>query len=97
MELTTILTIIIAWFVIVIAPASKLAYEDKLNKTEEKRGTSISPGIPFMPVFAIILMYAINYFFESVGTYILLITHIIFLFMATYSIISWGFKLKKIS
>jgi len=39
MELITIIIIIVAWISIVLAPAAKLAYEDELNKTEEKRGT----------------------------------------------------------
>ena len=53
MELITIIIIIVAWISIVLAPAAKLAYEDELNKTEEKRGTSIFPGIPFMPMLGI--------------------------------------------
>lgn len=95
MNLITIVIIIIAWFFIVLSPAAKLAYEDELNKTEEKRGTSIFPGLPFMPLIAIMLMYAINYFFEPIGTYVLLVSHLIFLLMALYSIIYWSIKLKK--
>ena len=58
---------------------------------------SIFPGIPFMPMLGIMLMYAINYYFESVGTYILLVSHIIFFLMSVYSITYWIIKLKKIS
>ena len=96
MEILTILVIIIAWCFIVIAPAAKLAYEDELNKSEIKRGTSIFPGIPVMPIFAIIIMYTCNYFFDPIGTYILLASHILFLLASLYSIIYWTIKLKNI-
>ena len=97
MEILTIFIIIISWCFIVIAPSAKKAYENELNKSEIKRGTSIFPGIPVMPILAIMIMYASNYYFESVGTYVLLILHMLFFIVALASIIYWTIKLRRIS
>lgn len=89
MELLTIFIIIIAWCFFVFAPAARLAYEGEINKSEEKRGISIFPGLPCMPMFAIMIMYVINYFFDPIGTYISLVLHITLFLIAVYSIIYW--------
>jgi hypothetical protein len=95
MGILTIFIIIISWCLIVFAPAAKLAYEDRLIISAKKRGVSIFPGLPVMPIFAIVLMYVSNYFYYPIGTYVFLSVHTLLLFFSAVYIMYWTLKLKK--
>jgi hypothetical protein len=93
MEILTILIIFIAWFFeLVIAPMSKLSYDDELNKSEKKRGISVSPFLLVFPLTAIALMYVINYFNDPIGTYIFLSVHGFLLLSSIASATYWDLK-----
>ncbi len=54
------LGLLLSWCIIVIAPGFKTAYDDRDLPEDKKRGVSIFPGIPFMPILVGMIAYLSN-------------------------------------
>ncbi len=57
--------LLLSWCIIVIAPGFKTAYDDRDLPEDKKRGVSIFPGIPFMPIFVGIIAYLSNRYLST--------------------------------
>lgn len=79
----------------IFASAAKLAYEDHISGAEKKRGVSFFPVIPLMPVSAIGLKYACDYFFYPIGTYVVLSVHLLLLSYAILYSMHWTKKINN--
>jgi hypothetical protein len=47
---------LLSWFLVVIAPAARLAYEDRNLSQSKHRGVSILPGWPLLPMLFLLPM-----------------------------------------
>ncbi len=59
------LGLLLSWCIIVIAPGFKTAYDDRDLPEDKKRGVSIYPGIPIMPIFVGIITYLSNRYLST--------------------------------
>jgi len=89
--------LLLAWFIILIAPASKLAYEDRDLPEDKKRGVSILPGLPIMPIFVGIFAYFSNRYLSTWVAIGILGVNAALAVWALADIVYWARKLKKLS
>ncbi len=59
------LGLLLSWCIIVIAPGFKAAYDDRDLPEDKKRGVSIFPGIPIMPILVGIIAYLSNRYLST--------------------------------
>ena len=57
--------LLLSWCVIILAPGFKDAYDDRDLPQVKKRGVSIYPGIPFMPIFVGIIAFLSNRYLST--------------------------------
>ena len=50
-----------SWFVFVVAPAARLAYEDRDLPKERRRGVSILPAWPLLPLIILVPIYFLGF------------------------------------
>ena len=83
------LVLFLSWFAFSLVPAGKLAIEDELNHAPEdkRRGTSIFPGFPVMPLLYWGLAWLIDRLAPTWGTRIFLVLHVL-LFIVSATVIA---------
>ena len=59
------LGLLLSWCIIIIAPGFKTAYDDRDLPEDKKRGVSIFPGVPFMPILVGIVAYFSNRYLST--------------------------------
>jgi len=62
-----VLVVIVAWYLVVVQAASRVAVEEMTNPlpNQQKRGTSIFPTLPVMPVVFVGAALAVDAAFET--------------------------------
>ena len=51
------LGLLLSWSIIVMVPGFKTAYDDRDLPEDKKRGVSIFPGLPIIPIFVGLIAY----------------------------------------
>ncbi len=93
MELVAYLALVfVAWFVIVVAPAARFAYEDRALPTERRRGVSILPGWPVMPILfsAPVIIAGVDHWTAT----LIVVAHGGLLALAAVNIVFWTVRLR---
>ncbi|MES2694445.1 MAG: hypothetical protein V4773_13300 [Verrucomicrobiota bacterium] len=99
MTLLLPIVLFLAWITIILAPAARLAVEDARAAVPEtkRRGVSIFPGIPVMPLAMWGLAALLDMIIGPWGSICLLWLHVAALFVASSLITHDIFSLKRIT
>lgn len=97
MQLLLLPVILIAWLLAIITPAGRLAIEDETNGVSEdqRRGTSIMPVFPILPILIWGLGWAGASYVSPRIPQILLISHLILMLVSAVMIISAEIRLRR--
>ncbi len=90
--------IFVSWFAFVLVPAGRLAVEDARNNLpkDKRRGTSILPGFPVLPLIAWGGAVAVDYFIAPWGSWTFLGIHGVLLLISLSLIIRDVLRLRRI-
>ena len=88
--------LLLSWCIIVMAPAAKLAYEDHDLPEDKRRGVSVFPGLPFMPLLVGVLAYSANRFISAWIALVILSANVVLTIWAVVYIVYWLRRLTKL-
>lgn len=98
MSIALPIVIFIAWFAAFLAPAGRLAIEDTLGGVPEgkRRGTSILPGFPLVPIFMWGLAWALDLAIAPWGSISFMALHLALLGLAVFVIVRDVVRLRRL-
>lgn len=82
-----------AWLLVSLAPAARKAFEDRDRPPGERRGTSILPAFPVLPLLACGLLYLVGA--DSRAALVIVGLHAAALVAALIEITRWALKLRR--
>ncbi len=84
--------VFVAWFVIVVSPAARYAYEDRALPEGRRRGSSIFPGWPVMPILfsAPVIIAGVDHWVATV----IVVAHAGVLALCVVNIVYWIVRLR---
>ena len=97
MSIVLPIVIFVSWLTFLLVPAGRLAIEDERNNVpkDKRRGTSVLPGFPILPLIAWGVAVAVDHFIPPWGLCVFLGIHGILL-VASLAIIARDLlRLKK--
>ena len=92
------IVLFISWFLFTITPAGKLALEDEINGVppDKRRGTSIFPGFPVVPLVLWGVARLIDQVMSPWGTNSFLLVHLVLLSISVFIITRDVLRLREI-
>jgi|GEM_PF-4171913 len=97
MQALLLLVILIAWLLAIITPAGRLAIEDEMNgiSADQRRGTSIMPVFPILPVVIWGLGWVGATYVSPRIPELLLISHLILIVFSAILILGAVIRLRR--
>lgn len=98
MQALLLLVILIAWLLAIITPAGRLALEDEVNGVSEdrRRGTSIMPVFPFLPIIIWGAGWVSASYISPRIPGLLLISHLILMLVSALVIVRDVIRLRRL-
>ncbi len=98
MNILAPIILFVTWLAIVIAPLYSYALEDLKNGVpkDQRRGVSIFPGFPFMPLMFWGLAWLIDLWISAWGTRVIALGHAAIFIFAVFMIVRNIMRIRKI-